>query len=191
MSFEELKGQKFGLLSIDPPWRFKAGHSDRSTENHYPTMTIPEIKALDIKSLAAPDCALFMWTTPPFLALSIDVLKAWQFRYVSVAFTWVKLRKSHRDTLFLDGDMFVGLGHTTRKSSELCLLAKRGKPKRLDCNVHEIIFAARREHSRKPEAFYERAARLYPGPKLDIFSRTERVGWTSVGNETGKFPAVT
>ena len=187
MSFESLEGQKFGLLSIDPPWKFKAGHSARSTENHYPTMTIPEIKALDIKSLAAPDCALFMWTTPPFLALSIDVLRAWQFRYVSVAFTWVKLRKSHRDALFLDGDMFVGLGHTTRKSSELCLLAKRGKPKRLDRNVHEIIFAARREHSRKPDEAARRMEKLYPGPKLEIFARTSRPGWTAWGNETGKF----
>lgn len=115
-------------------------------------------------------------------------MRAWQFRYVSIGFTWIKLKKSHRDSLmFFDSDVFIGLGHTSRKSTELCLLGKRGKPKRLNANVREVIIAARREHSRKPEAFYERAAALYGGPCVEIFSREQRAGWTVWGNETNRF----
>ena len=180
---------KYGIVAADPPWHFRAGRSSRSTENHYPTMHIDEIRALPVRDLAADNCALFLWTTPPFLELSLTVMHAWHFRFVSIAFTWLKLRKSHRDSLFIDGDVFVGLGHTTRKSSEICLLGKRGKPARKDRNVHEIIIAARREHSRKPEAFYQRVPRLYPGPCIELFARETRPGWEPWGNETRKFNA--
>ena len=117
----------------------------------------------------------------------MQVMEAWKFRYVSYAFTWLKLKKGHADEFFLDKDMFVSLGHTTRKSSEVCLLGKRGRPPRLNKNVQEVILSARREHSRKPEEFYRRAVRLYPGPYIELFSRTDREGWDHYENETGKF----
>lgn len=186
-AFASLNGHRFGVIAVDPPWKFKAGKSNRSTENHYQTMSIEQISALPIASLAAKDAALFLWTTPPFLDLSLRVMRAWGFRYVSVGFTWIKLKKGYRDTLFLDSDIFIGLGHTSRKSTEMCLLGKRGAPKRADKNVREVIIAARREHSRKPDAFYDRAARLYPGPCVEIFARQPRKGWTVWGNETTKF----
>lgn len=178
---------KYGLIAADPPWKFRAGHSNRSTENHYPTMPLAAIKALPVADLAAKDCALLLWTTPPFLKQSLEVMTAWQFRFVSVAFTWIKLKKHHADALFMDNDVFISLGHTTRKSSEMCLLGKRGRPTRLNADVPEVILAKRREHSRKPDQFYARCERLYPGPYLELFSRTARRGWDAFGNETGKF----
>ena len=45
----------------------------------------------------------------------------------------------------------------------------------------------RREHSRKPDEFYERVERLYSGPFLNLFARSERPGWAAWGNEVGKF----
>jgi len=178
----------YGLIAADPPWQFKAGKkSRRSAERHYPTMPLADIKALPVHELAAENCALLLWTTPPFLRQSLDVMQAWRFRFVSIGFTWLKLKKAHADEFFMDGDMFVTLGHTTRKSSEVCLLGKRGRPSRLQRDVGEVILAQRREHSRKPEQFYARCQRLYPGPYLELFSRTERQGWDTYGNETGKF----
>ena len=178
---------KYGVIAADCPWRFKAGKSNRSVENHYPTMALDQIKALPVWELGAENCALLLWTTPPFLRQSMSVMEAWKFRYVSYAFTWLKLKKSHSDEFFLDKDVFISLGHTTRKSSEVCLLGKRGRPPRLNKDVQEVILAARREHSRKPEEFYRRAVRLYPGPYIELFSRTDREGWDLYGNETGKF----
>lgn len=189
--FGDLTPMKYGLIAADPPWNFKAGKSNRSTENHYPTMKIDEIRAMPVHLLAAPDCALFLWTTPPFLKQSLSVMDAWKFRFVSIAFTWLKLKKNHSDEFFMDKDMFISLGHTTRKSSEVCLLGKRGRPPRLNKDVQEVILAARREHSRKPEQFYKRAERLYPGPRLELFSRTDREDWDTFGNETGKFNSST
>lgn len=186
--FGGLQRHGYGVIAADPPWRFKAGNkSSRSAERHYPTMPLPDIKALPVHLLAADDCALLLWTTPPFLKQSMEVMAAWRFRYVSIAYTWLKLKKGHSDEFFMDGDMFVSLGHTTRKSSEVCLLGKRGRPARLNRDVEEVILAARREHSRKPEEFYRRTQRLYAGPYLELFSRTDREGWSVYGNETGKF----
>ena len=185
--FGGLPKAHFGVIVADPPWRFKAGRSNRSTENHYATMPLDEIKALPVRGLAAEDCALFLWTTPPFLKQSMAVMDAWKFRYVSTGFVWLKMRADHISALFIDQDMFMSLGHTSRKSSEICLLGKRGRPKRINANVREVIIAGRRAHSQKPDQFYDRAQKLYPGPYLELFSRTNRPGWMAWGNETGKF----
>ena len=167
--------------------RFKAGKSNRSIENHYPTMPLSDIKAMPVYELAAEHCALMLWTSPPFLKQSLAIMEAWKFRFVSIGFTWLKLKRGQSDQMFMDRDVFISLGHTTRKSSEVCLLGKRGRPPRLNKNVQEVILAARREHSRKPEQFFARCEKLYPGPYLEMFSRTDRPNWTTHGNQVGKF----
>ena len=59
---------KYNIIYADPPWQYrtysKKGQG-RSAESHYPTMSIADIKALPVRSLAAKDCALFMWITFP------------------------------------------------------------------------------------------------------------------------------
>ena len=44
-----------------------------------------------------------------------------------------------------------------------------------------------REHSRKPDEFYEMVDVLCIGRKLDFFSREPRPGWAQFGNDTAKF----
>ena len=85
----------------------------------------------------------------------------------------------------MDGQ--VGLGYWTRANSEVCLLATKGKPKRLNADVRQAILEPRREHSRKPDCTYQRIERLVAGPYLELFARTQRPGWTAWGNEVGKF----
>ena len=84
-------------------------------------------------------------------------------------------------------DAMMGLGYWTRANSEPCLLATRGKPKRLNADVRQGIIAPRREHSRKPDEVHGRIERLVAGPYLELFARAERPGWTVWGNETTKF----
>jgi N6-adenosine-specific RNA methylase IME4 len=108
-----------------------------------------------------------------------------------MAFTWVKLRRSYdsrqlRLVATAEHDLHVGLGFTTRKNAEFCLLARRGNAKRIAKNVREIILSPVREHSRKPDEAYERVRNYCEGPYLDLFSREDREGWTTWGNETGK-----
>ena len=82
------------------------------------------------------------------------------------------------------------LGYWTRANSEVCLLATRGKPKRVNADVRQAIIAPSREHSRKPDGIHERIERLVAGPYLELFARQQRPGWTAWGNETEKFTNV-
>jgi len=45
-----------------------------------------------------------------------------------------------------------------------------------------------REHSRKPEEFYELVEATCPGSKLELFAREKRPGWEAWGAETDRFP---
>lgn len=201
--FDGLPSGHFGAILADPPWHFRArtalqvGNwtSRRDAEKHYPVMGVNDIAAMPVKSLAAKDAHLFIWTTGPCLPHTFDVIEAWGFRYSGVAFTWIKQKRSHNDRQFtlnptIETDLHVGLGLTTRKNAEFCLLARRGSARRNAKNVREVILAPVREHSRKPEQAYDRIQRYCDGPYLELFSRTERPGWTCWGNEVGKFAGV-
>lgn len=193
-----LSGSNFPVVCADPAWRFRSWvasenpQSSRSVERHYRTMTLEEIQALPVAQAAARDAHLFLWTTGPFLPLAIETMRAWRFRYSAIAFVWVKMlrRLDGRQLRFLpaaDDDFHVGMGFTTRKNVELCLLGRRGSPRRLAKNVRELIVAPVREHSRKPDEFYGRVEKYADGPYLDLFSRIERGGWTPVGDDAGRF----
>jgi N6-adenosine-specific RNA methylase IME4 len=41
----------------------------------------------------------------------------------------------------------------------------------------------RGQHSEKPEAFYDLVDRVSPGPRLELFARSQRLGWDTWGNE--------
>ena len=121
-------------------------------------------------------------------------MEAWGFRYSAVAFTWVKLKRSFdalqlRVLPTLESDLHVGLGLTTRKNAEFCLLGRRGNAHRNAKNVREIILSPVREHSRKPDEASLRVERYCDGPYLELFARAPRPGWTVWGNETDKFEA--
>ena len=193
--FGNLPTRHFGAIVADPPWYFKPYSGDggsKAADRHYRTMKLSEIKALPVESLASPaGCHLFLWTTGPHLRQAFEIMTAWGFKYSGVAFTWVKLKRSHANStipMFMcDRDFHFGLGHTTRKNTEVCLLARRGNAKRIAKNVRELILSPVREHSRKPDESLERVERYAAGPYLELFARSERPGWMSWGDEKEKF----
>src|SRR5690606_27837582 len=130
--------------------------------------------------------------TGPCLPQAFEVMSAWGFRYSSVAFTWVKLRRAHDERQLrcvptVDSDFHVGLGLTTRKNTEFVLLGRRGNARRIARDVRELIVAPVREHSRKPDEMFARVERYCEGPYLELFARERRPGWTAWGDEVGKF----
>jgi N6-adenosine-specific RNA methylase IME4 len=194
---------KFGAILADPPWRFNVwsgtevvqARGSTSTYKpasvHYRTMAIDELAALPIADMAADDCALFVWICWPTLLDAIALIEAWGFKYKTCAFSWMKAHAQQVDMFRDDIDASMGMGYWTRANSEVCLLATRGSPKRLSADVRQGIIEPRREHSRKPYCVHERIERLVAGPYLELFARATRSGWTSWGNEVGKFdPAV-
>jgi N6-adenosine-specific RNA methylase IME4 len=180
----------FACILADPAWRFAVRSpkgNGRSAVRHYQTMSLEEIKALSVGAVAAKNAWLFLWTTGPHLRQAFDVIDAWGFRYSGLGFTWAKTRKGETP-LFLDASSWhMGTGYTTRKNVELCLLARRGAPERKARDVRELLIAARREHSRKPDEIYDRIERFCDGPRLEMFARQTRPGWSVWGNETTKF----
>jgi N6-adenosine-specific RNA methylase IME4 len=164
---------RYPVLLVDPPWHevtWSYKGRGRSASAHYNTMTLDAIKALPVAELAARDAWLFLWVTWPMLRLGMEVIDTWGFTYSSNAFTWLKTTKK--------GLPYMHGGHTTRKCTELCLLAKRGKGlPRKSRSVRDVILARPREPHRKPDEQYERIEALYDGPYLELFARFRRPGW--------------
>ena len=151
-------------------------------------MNMQQIRDLPVADLAAENCALFLWTTDPVLPQALDLIKQWGFTYKTIAFVWAKLNKNAPDTLWTADDFFTGMGYWTRANSELCLLATKGKPQRQSASVRRLVVSPRREHSRKPDEVSERIVQLMGDvPRIELFARTERLGWAIWGDETGKF----
>lgn len=195
--FGLLGAGRHGVIYADPPWHF-TGYTDEGSgvpqhggEQHYSTMTVERMaEELPVHKLAAPDCALFMWTTSSHTPQAFWLARRWGFRYASKAFTWAKLNKHSIADEKLCNDptaYFMGMGHGTRRQTEDCYLFTRGKPKRRDAGVRELIVSPIREHSRKPDEAYSSIERLFDGPYCELFSRNAREGWSSWGNEVGKF----
>lgn len=178
---------RFSTIAADPAWEYitySKKNQTRSAENHYKTMTLDEIKALPIASLAADDCVLLLWCINPMLPHALAVMDAWGFKYSTVGFVWAKL--TPKSGMWAP-KFHMGLGHWVRANSELCLLGTRGKPKRRSKGVRQLIVSPRRRHSEKPEEFYTSVEQLLAGPYLDLFSRKSRQNWVAAGDECGKF----
>lgn len=193
-------GANVEVLYTDPPWKFRANKNRpwNSEEGRlgrqvpYRTMTLPEITALEVKAMMAPRSICFMWITGPFLVIGahIPIMKAWGFTPKAIGFTWIKTRKK-AGGFFLDPrtDLHVGLGMTTRKNAEFCLIGARGLSLRQSRKVHEVGIFPVMEHSRKPIEFRGRIEE-YVGPGLkmvEMFSRESGEGWTAMGDEAGRF----
>lgn len=167
--------RRYPIILADPPWRYEnppIGGSNRSIENHYPTMTLEEICALPVAEIAAEHALLYLWATAPKLAECFKVIDAWGFDY-RTNLVWVKDK--------------IGMGYHARNQHELLLVCKRGEmpPPEAGTQSSSVIFADRTEHSVKPADFYELIERLYPTVgKIELFSRSPRAGWSAWGNQS-------
>lgn len=172
--------KKYGIIYADPPWHYRVYSkkgAGRSAESHYPTMTIEKIQALPVSELADKDCALFMWITFPLLKESLSVLSAWGFKFKTIAFVWIKQNRK-------SDSLFWGMGYWTRTNAEFCVLATKGKPKRMAKNVHQVIISHIEEHSKKPDEARRRIVRLMGDlPRIELFARQKSAGWDVWGNE--------
>jgi N6-adenosine-specific RNA methylase IME4 len=183
----------FGAILADPPWHYEtwtAAGTGRSAEQHYAVMPVDGIADLPVASVATDNCALFCWVTWPCLKQALKLIESWGFNYKTCAFDWMKANNTQPNFFQEDLPAQVGLGHWTRSNTEPCLLATRGKPKRLNADVRQGIIAPRRQHSRKPDGVHERIERLVAGPYLELFARQRRPGWECWGNETDKFTPI-
>lgn len=179
---ETLPQNQFGVILADPPWNYANAGCRGAAENHYPTMSVDEICALPISTLAGNSCVLLLWTTWPQLQEGLQVIKAWGFSYIT-GFPWVKIIGEPSQTRWGDWQIEpqYGVGFWMRGCTEPLLIARRGKVSPPTDGLVGLLSENYR-HSRKPENVYHYAETL-PGPYLELFARRLRLGWNSWGNE--------
>ncbi len=187
---------RYRTIVADPPWpiaglpvsRVPAGevNDGRTVPVPYPTMSLDEIRAVPVKTLAQNDVAgnrpdktvprdgsvLYLWTTNEFLPEAFGVVAAWGFKY-SQTLVWCK---------HPIGSM---IGGTYRMSTEFCLFCRRGSPPagRHRENQNWFVWPRSMTHSRKPDAFMDMVEQVSRGPYLELFARRQRLGWDTWGDE--------
>ena len=174
---------RYTVIYADPPWpEYGGGKVKRGADKHYSLMSVPAIQGLGprVQEWAAADSFCFLWVTNNHLPSGLAVLEAWGFKYITNA-VWCKPS--------------IGLGHYFRGQHELILLGKRGSPpysRRPNGSekgrvVHPSVFhAPKGQHSAKPLSVQDAIETFSPGPYLELFARSSRMGWASVGDELGE-----
>lgn len=195
---EDVKQKKYELILCDPPWQFsnkKTGGSMKSgAETQYPTMSIDELKALDVNSIADDDCVLVMWYVGAMPQEAIDLVDSWGFTLKNMnGFVWEKLTVKNNN--------FFGMGFWTRAGTESAIIATKGKPKPISHSVRalgsyvcdddfilsSLSFVGRYQvakHSKKPDEFRDKCVELVGDvPRLEMFARQRSKGWDVFSNE--------
>lgn len=177
---------KYRCIVADPPWAQPVmGNRTRSRDPHnaqalrYETMTLDDIKALSVESIAEVGAHLWLWTTNAFLRQAFDVMEAWGFKYLTTI-TWVKPSGV--------GAWFVG-------TTQHCLF---GYYKRCEFPSGRYkpthFHASAKRHSEKPDAFYELVRKISPEPRMDLFNRryiAEFDGWGDQSPYETQSPLIT
>lgn len=176
---------KYSVIYADPPWQFK-NYSDKWHEgrpesrwvgNEYRLMRLQDVIDLPVETIAADDAVLFLWTTMPHLPDALKVIEGWGFTYKTCAFTWVKQNPS-------GNGIFTGMGFWTRSNAEVCLLATRGKPKRISKSVRQVVISPVGRHSEKPAEVRDRIVELMGEvPRIELFARKHTKNWSAWGDE--------
>jgi N6-adenosine-specific RNA methylase IME4 len=196
----------FKTVVIDPPWKKSTGgvgHATLQVSTHYPVQTRREIvetvEEWFRQHLVAPEAHLYLWTVNSFTAgkhqgilPALAVCEELGFKPISLI-PWVKsnvgsptpygMRYTEMCIFAVRYDK--GRGQRTRYSGTAERQSVSNGPGL--CASKDYIIAPRREHSRKPDEFYKYVESRSKGPYLDLYSRTSRTGWSTAGDEVGKW----
>jgi len=166
---------QFGTILADPPWpQSLAGKRTRTKGGFaaalpYPTMSIDEISNMSVANLARDDCHCWLWTTNALLEAGFHVLHKWGFKYLA-PIHWIKPSGAGNYVIHRTQTLLLGY-------REKCIFSK----KRYFPNV--IVTGNPVRHSQKPNAFYALIEEVSHEPRLELFARHSRLGWTTWGNE--------
>ena len=188
--FQILPNKKYQIIYADPPWDYggkmqydKSCIKDNNVnfdkhifisaaEFKYPTLKLEELKTLNVQSISDDNCLLFMWTTGPQLANSIELGTAWGFEYKTVGFVWDK--QIHNP------------GRYTLSQTEMCLIFKKGciPSPRGARNIKQLVSVKRTKHSEKPLEIIEGITKMFPTQdKIELFARRNYENWDCWGIE--------
>lgn len=188
--YPKLPDNMYDIIYCDPPWDYngKMQYDNSSIKDKnigftkdifissasfkYPTLTLSQLKQLDVSSISNDDCILFMWTTGPQMANAIELGISWGFEYKTVAFVWDK--------------MVHNPGHYTLSQTEFVLAFKKGKfpSPRGSRNIRQLIQKHRGVHSEKPIEIIKNITEMFPTQKkIELFARNNYEDWDNWGLE--------
>ena len=167
---------KFRVLYADPPWSYGNTMPDefREQRDHYPVMSLDDLCAMPVESMAEDDAVLFLWVTSPILEEAFTLIRSWGFKY-KASFVWDKQKHV--------------MGHYNSVRHEFLLVCVRGSCQPDVRKLFDSVVSEERTvHSRKPDIFYEIIEALYRhGMRIELFARNRRQGWETYGYESDKF----
>lgn len=166
---------KYNIIYADPPWDVKRGpdwnSNGPSKPLPYPTMSLDEIKGLQIRDIADKNCHLYLWTINKYIRESYEVAESWGFN-VSCLLTWCKPRHG------------IGIGGTFVQTTEHLLFCRRGTLKALKRIDTTWFEQPRLKHSVKPDFFRNMIVEVSGNlPRIELFAREKRDGWDVLGND--------
>jgi N6-adenosine-specific RNA methylase IME4 len=183
---------RYSVIAADFPWKFDVRGEDDSHRGNmpYPPMSVTDIEAFEMAALADDDCVLFLWCTNTHLVdgTVARVLRAWGFEPKTIH-TWIKTtEEAETPGELAETRAQYGTGNWGRGGTEHYVVAVKGSPVVNFASLVNWFAAPRREHSRKPELFYQRIEQACAAPaKLELFARERRSGWVCSGAEVDKF----
>jgi len=178
--------KRYQIIYADPPWRYSCKNPPSkiekqpekcSVEYYYKTMSLEEIKNLNVKEIAEKDSVLFLWSTTPMIQEALEVMKSWGFKYKTMI-TWEKINKDC-------------MGYYFKVCTEHLLVGVKGKIKSFR-NMQRTLYSSKRgKHSQKPVFFRELINSIGFDKKIELFARKENTlfedlswkGWDVWGNE--------
>ena len=155
--------KKYKTILSDCPWKYGKGWGYGAGE-YYPLMKLEDICKLEIPS--AENAHLYLWCPNGLLESGLKVMKSWGFTQ-KTCITWIKNR-----SIF---------GYYFKGQSEQLLFGVKGKLPPQDRKQTTIINGKIRKHSQKPDEIYNVIEKISPAPRLELFARSKRNGWKSIG----------
>lgn len=170
----------YSTIVADPPWEPTLGaswetrFSDKARpQAHYEVMPLSSICALPVPDLVGPQAHLWLWVVNQHVDWGYEVARAWGFEPQQMV-TWCKPG--------------LGVGRF-QANTEHMLICRRG-------SRHGNPFGKtsgtwfewpRGRHSAKPTQALDLVEKCSPGPYVELFARSARLGWDGWGNgyETG------
>ncbi len=162
----------YKTIVADPPWpiqKIRKRVRPNQVDMDYSMMSLDDIAALPVDALADDVSTLFMWTIDKYLYETPRIVEAWGFKY-HLTMAWDKT----------NGMAMFGFNRQT----EFVVVGFKGPHDAYpEGPVMRSSFSASvgHAHSVKPALFMDMVEARWPGPYIELFARSPRLGWDSWG----------
>lgn len=204
----KVNGKKYDLIFADPPWPYRRKNGKGIAEDHYSTMSFEDIYNLPVQDLASDNCMLVLCIVSPLALECLKTIRKWGFVHKTKLINWVKTTKNGIPVWALGcytrpctEDVYYGTMEREDTETQIwcdedddAYMGVTGKAYQWieSHSVSQLLFAQRREFSRKPEEYFTLLENLFGDNyskmnKIELFAREARKGWDAWGNEINKF----